>query len=157
MMCEMEAQVGDDLDMTDRIGTLIDGQLFAVLCTQGDGQPYGSVVAYTVSDDYKSVIFTTPVDTRKYRLLCACDRVALVIDDRPAVPDQIMDGEAITATGRAVRVLPGATFDRLAALLTSRHPKLARFIGDPSSALFRIDIDQYVYVTRFQEVRRWRP
>ena len=149
--------MGDDLDVTDRIRTLIDGQLFAVLCTQGDGQPYGSVVAYAVSDNCRSIIFSTAVDTHKYRLLCACDRVALVIDDRPAMPEQIMDGEAITATGSALQVSPGARFDRLAALLANRHPKLARFVSDPSSALFRIDIDQYVYVTRFQEVHRWRP
>ena len=156
-MCEMEVQVGNNLDMTDRIRTLIDGQLFAVLCTQGDGQPYGSVVAYAASPDLKSIVFSTPMNTHKYRLLCACDRVALVIDSRPMMPDQIMDGEALTATGRAVRVPPGNEFDHLAALLASRHPKLADFVGDPSSALFRIDIDQYVYVTQFQEVHRWRP
>jgi len=156
-MCEMEAQVGNDLDMTDRIRTLIDGQSFAVLCTQGDGQPYGSVVAYAASPDLKSIVVSTPMDTHKYRLLCGCDRVALVIDSRPVSSDAIMDGEALTAIGRAVQVPPGEAFDHLAALFASRHPKLVSFVTDPSSALFRIDIDRYVYVTRFQEVHRWCP
>lgn len=151
-----------DVDFTPeesakRIGRLIAGQPFAVLCTQGEGQPYGSLIAYAASPDFKSIVFATPVDTRKYRLLCACDRVALVIDRRPASPEQIMDGEAVTATGRAVQVRPGESFDHLAALLAGRHSALARFLGDPSSALFRIDVELYVYVTRFQQVHQWRP
>jgi nitroimidazol reductase NimA-like FMN-containing flavoprotein (pyridoxamine 5'-phosphate oxidase superfamily) len=147
----------DNPEFSDPIRVLIDGQLFAVLCTQGEGQPYGSVVAYAVSSDLKSVVFATPVDTRKYRLLCACDRVALVIDSHPALPDQIMGAEAVIATGRAVQVSPGTAFDHLVAMLTSRHPKLAAFVADPSSALFRIEVDEYAYVAHFQEVHRWRP
>ena len=146
-----------DQDASKGVRTMIDGQPFAVLCTQGGGQPYGSVVAYAASPDCKSVVFATPRDTRKYRLLSGCDRVALVIDRRPLSPDQIMDAEAVTATGQAVRVPAGAAFDRLAALLTSRHRQLADFVADPANALFRVDVEEYVYVTRFQEVHRWRP
>ena len=35
---------GEDLDRIIR--RLVDGQLYGVLCTQGQGQPYGSLVAY---------------------------------------------------------------------------------------------------------------
>ncbi|TFG70029.1 MAG: pyridoxamine 5'-phosphate oxidase family protein [Anaerolineales bacterium] len=61
------------------IQTLLASEPFAVLCTQGDGQPYGSVVAFAYDDLMTTFIFATPIETRKYRLLRECDRVALVV------------------------------------------------------------------------------
>jgi nitroimidazol reductase NimA-like FMN-containing flavoprotein (pyridoxamine 5'-phosphate oxidase superfamily) len=141
----------------EQIRALIDGQPFAVLCTQGGGQPYGSLIAFAASDDLLAITFATPVATRKYRLLCECQQVALVIDSRSQYPDAMMQVEAITVTGRAAQLQPGAEFDRWANLLTARHPQLKTFVAAPSSALFRIDVVRYLHVTRFQEVRQWVP
>jgi len=145
------------LTVRERIGRLLDEQPFAVLCTQGEGQPYGSLVAYVVSADLQAATFATPVATRKFRLLRECDHVALVLDSRAKFPDDMMKVEAITATGRAVQLDPGPEFDRWADLLTARHPQLKSFVAAPSSALFRIDILRYLHVTRFQEVHQWIP
>ena len=146
-----------ELSVRDQIRLLVKEQPFAVLCMQGEGQPYGSIVSYAISNDLKSVIFCTSVNTRKYRLLCANVRVALVIDSRPQLPDQIMDAAALTATGQAIEIPPGSANDRLAKLLASTHARIASFIADPSTAFFRIEVNQYVYVTRFQEVHAWYP
>ena len=141
----------------EQIRALIDGQPFAVLCTQGGGQPYGSLIAFAPSDDLLAIAFATPVATRKYRLLCECQQVALVIDSRSQYSDALMQVEAITVTGRAAQLQLGPEFDRCAGLLTARHPQLKAFVAAPSSALFRIDVVRYLYVTRFQEVRQWVP
>ena len=141
----------------ERVQALLCGQPFAVLCTQGEGQPYGSVVAYAAGPDLCSVTFATPRATRKYHLLYECPSVALVIDSRSSCPDDMIKVEAITATGRATELEPGPEFDRWAALLSQRHPQLASFVRAPSSALFRIDIVRYLHVSRFQEVRQWIP
>lgn len=141
----------------EQIRALIDGQPFAVLCTQGGGQPYGSLIAYAASDDLLAITFATPVDTHKYRLLGECRQVALVIDSRSQHPGVLMQVEAITATGRAAQLQPGPEFDRWAGQLIARHPQLEAFVVAPSSALFRIDVVRYLYVTRFQEVHQWVP
>ena len=146
-----------DPAVRERIARLLDEQPFAVLCTQGGGQPYGSVVAYAVSADLRAATFATPVATRKFRLLRECDRVALVVDSRAKFPGDMMKVEAITATGRAVQLGPGPEFDRWADLLTTRHPQLNSFVAAPSSALFRIDIIRYLHVIRFQETYEWFP
>ena len=140
-----------------RIRALLDEQPFAVLCTQGGGQPYGSVIAYAVGPDLCAVTFATPKATRKYRLLCECASVALVVDSRTKFPEDMMKVEAITATGRAVELEHGPAFDRWADLLALRHPQLQPFVHAPSSALFRIDILRYLHVSRFQEVHQWIP
>ena len=143
--------------VVDAIRELVDSQPFAVLCTQGEGQPYGSVVAFAFSQDLHSFVFATPVATRKYRLLSDCDRVALVIDNRGQFPDDMMKVEALTVTGQARQVTPGPEFDAWGGLLTTRHPYLRSFVKAPSTALFRVDVVRVLHVTRFQEVRQWLP
>ena len=140
-----------------RIRALLEEQPFAVLCTQGGGQPYGSVIAYAVGPELRSVTFATPKATRKYHLLSECGSVALVIDSRCTFPEDMMKVEAITATGRAVQLDSGSEFDRWANVLTQRHPRLQSFVHAPSSALFRIDVLRYLHVSRFQEVHQWIP
>lgn len=154
---EPEAPGNDTPLLRDRIRRLTTTQPFAVLCTQGDEQPYGSLIAFAVTDDLSAALFSTPVATRKYNLLSQCDRVALLIDSRAEHPDNMMEVEALTATGRAVQVPRGEEFERLAPLLIGRHPQLTDFVNSPSCVLFRIEIIRYFHVMRFQQVSQWTP
>jgi uncharacterized protein YhbP (UPF0306 family) len=140
-----------------RIARLVDSQPYAVLCTQGEGQPYGSLVAYAMTPDLAHAVFATPKATRKFRLLSECNHVALVIDNRPDFPGELMAVEAVTATGRAALVEREDDFDRWARLLTDRHGYLAEFVRSASCGLFRIRIVRFLHVSRFQEVRQWVP
>ena len=144
-------------DVAARIRRLVHGQPFAVLCTQGEGQPYGSLVAYAMPDDLSFAIFATPRATRKFRLLSQCEHVALLIDNRPEFPAELMKVEAVTATGRAALLEQVEDFDHCANLLSERHPYLARFVRSSSCGLFRVEIVRYLHVCRFQEVRQWIP
>jgi uncharacterized protein YhbP (UPF0306 family) len=154
---ESAASAGSHEGLDTRIRRLVESQPFAVLCTQGQGQPYGSLVAYAVTEDLAHAVFATPKATRKFRLLSQCDHVALVIDNRPEFPDQLMAVEAVTATGRALMIEAGEEFDRWARLLTGRHAYLAKFVQSASCGLFCVRIVRYLHVSRFQEVRQWVP
>jgi hypothetical protein len=147
----------EQIAIHDRIRRLIDSQSYAVLCTQGQSQPYGSLVAFAASDDLKNIIFSTPIATRKYRLLSECENVALVVDSRSASAHDLMQIEAVTATGLARIVERGPDFDRWSNLLIGRHPHLASFVRDESSALVRVEIACYFHVGSFQKVRQWVP
>lgn len=144
-------------DLARIIRRLVDSQPYGVLCTQGQGQPYGSLVAYAMTPDLGSAVFATQKATRKYRLLSECVHVALVVDNRSALPGRLMEVEAVTATGRAHEVATGPEFEQWSRLLTDRHPYLDTFVRSVSSGLFRIDLVRYFHVTRFQEVRQWVP
>ena len=147
----------EHISIQDRIRGLIETQPYAVLCTQGQSQPYGSLVAFAASDDLKNIVFSTPIATRKYRLLSECEQVALLVDNRSAYPHDLMQIEAVTATGCAQVVAPSPNFDRWAGLLIDRHPHLADFVLGKSCALVRVAIERYFHVGRFQEVRQWGP
>ncbi len=146
-----------DRAVAECIQTLVTEEPFAVLCTQGGGQPYGSVVAFAFSHDLTSFVFATPRATRKYRLLSECDHVALVVDNRGRFPEDMMKVGAVTITGKAQELEPGPEFEEWAQLLTARHPHLKPFVEAPSTALFRVDTVRFLHVTRFQEVRQWIP
>ena len=147
----------DDPTLPERIERLLDSQKYAVLATQGEGQPYASLVAFAVSEDLSAAAFATPVTTRNYSLLVKCDRVALFIDSRSAGEDDMMQIQAVTATGRAVELEQGPEWDSWSKRLVERHPHLESFIRSPTSALFRIDFIRFFHVMRFQEVHQWRP
>jgi uncharacterized protein YhbP (UPF0306 family) len=112
--------------------------------------PYGSVVAFAFDQDLRSFVFATPTATRKFRLLCGCSRVALVVDNRGRFPDDLMKVGAVTVTGRAQQLEPDHEYDKWAGLLTARHPYLESFVKSPSTALFRVDVVRFFHVTRFQ-------
>jgi len=152
-----KATAAEHPPLADRIAQLVQQQPYAVLCTQGQGQPYGSLVALAVTDDLTSAVFATPRSTRKYRLLTGCDHVALVIDSRSSSSADMMNIEAVTATGRAALVTTGLELEYWSDLLTRRHHQLASFVNSPTTAVFRVDILRYFHVTHFQEVRQWIP
>ena len=153
----LETASAENGALRHQIERLVREQPYAVLCTQGAGQPYGSLVALAVTEDLSSAVFATPITTRKYRLLCDCGHVALVLDSRSRSIQDMMQIEAVTATGRARQVTPGDEFEHEAALLLGRHPQLELFVRSPTTALFHVDIIRYFHVTRFQEVRQWTP
>jgi hypothetical protein len=115
------------------------------------------LIAFAFSDDLSRAVFSTPISTRKYHLLAECDRVSLVVDNRPQYPHDMMKVEALTATGRATPVARGPAFQEHARLLIGRHPQLKSFVRASSCALFRIDVFRFFHVSRFQEVGQWRP
>jgi nitroimidazol reductase NimA-like FMN-containing flavoprotein (pyridoxamine 5'-phosphate oxidase superfamily) len=144
-------------ELAEQIGKLVRQQPYAILCTQGHEQPYGSLVALAVTEDLNWAVFATPVSTRKYRLLCECDHVALVIDSRSTASPDMMDIEAVTATGRAAELPAGPELDECSDLLIRRHRQLEGFVRSPTTAVFRVEILRYFHVSHFQEVRQWIP
>jgi nitroimidazol reductase NimA-like FMN-containing flavoprotein (pyridoxamine 5'-phosphate oxidase superfamily) len=146
-----------EVSLPERIRDLVEHESYAVLATQGDTQPYGSVIALVVSADLTQAAFCTSRATRKYGLLEQCDRVALVIDDRSKHGDDIQRVSAVTATGRAAELAPGPNRDHWQAKLLARHPYIEEFLVSPSCAIFLVDIVRYLHVARFQEVSPWVP
>ncbi len=146
-----------DVSLPQRIRHVLDGQPFAVLCTQGDTQPYGSLVSFVTSDDLSTVVFATPTFTRKYKLLSDCNKVAILFDTRDKHQADISKIEAITATGKTIQISHGKQFDYWANKLIKRHAYLRSLVKADSCALFRVEVVRYLHVVRLQEVKQWIP
>ncbi|MBW6463437.1 MAG: pyridoxamine 5'-phosphate oxidase family protein [Bacillota bacterium] len=139
------------------IKEIIFNQPFAVLATQGEGQPYTSLISYAASTDLQHLVFATPVQTRKYSQIIKNKRVSLLIDNRSQQPESINLIRAITVTGQARPLENEEEVEQWARLLLNKHSYLAKFVNSNTSGLILIKVVRYFYVRRFQEVYQWIP
>ena len=146
---------GDHPDRREKVAArlheLFAGQRLAVLSTQRDGRPYGSVVAFDVSDDLRRLVFATTRTTRKFGNLATEPWVAMVIDSRDNRESDFHEAVAVTATGRA-REVEGDERDLLARRYLDKHPALEGFVRSPTCAIIAVEVATYYLVSRFQNV-----
>lgn len=154
---EPDSERESSLSIESRIRRLTKDQLYGVLCTQSDGQPYGSMVAFAFTEDLRHVVFGTPKATKKYEILRACRNVALLVNNMNRHPDDLMNVEAFTSTGIAHEISPLEPESRWADLLATRHPHLEAFFSSSSTALFKVEITRFFFVRSFQKVTEWAP
>lgn len=146
----------DFIDAKKDISNLLNTESFAVLATQGEGQPYTSLMSFKVTEDLKKIVFSTPQETRKFELLKQSDKVALLVDNRSQTPPSLNRISAVTITGKA-NIIPPEKAQKWADFLMEKHPYQKSFIFAPSTALVVVDVYRYFLVKRFQEVVEWSP
>lgn len=142
-------------DLRQTLKDVLATQKFCVLATQGQGQPYGSLVAFAEAGDLRQLVFATSRDTRKFSNLKSAPRVALVIDSRSNSDADLKDAVAVTALGRAHETA-GDERERLAGIYLAKHPALAEFIGSPRMAVCAVAVEDYV-IARVSGVTRMQP
>ena len=130
---------------------LFSSQRLAVLATQSNGQPYGSLVAFAASGDLRHLVFATTRATRKFANLSGEPKVAMVMDNRTNREADFHEAIAATATG-IVKEVEGSEKEEFLKLYLSKHPYLKEFATSPTCALLRLDVDTYYVVSQFQEV-----
>lgn len=134
------------------IKQMLDSQRLAVLATQGEGRPYGSLVAFAATEDMRNLLFATTRATRKYANLLKKRGVTLVIDTRTNQTADFADAAAVTVLGDVEEI---ADHERqgLARIYLDKHPYLTEFVESPTTALLRVDVKTYIMVNRFQNVQ----
>ncbi|MBN2100034.1 MAG: pyridoxamine 5'-phosphate oxidase family protein [Dehalococcoidia bacterium] len=142
-------------DLRQAVKDILSTQRFCVLATQGQGQPYGSLVAFAETGDLRQLVFATKRGTRKFSNLMADPRVALVVDSRSNSDADLGSAVAITALGPAHEAA-GDERERLAGVYLAKHPGLAEFVGSPETAVCAVAVVDYV-IARFREVTVLRP
>ncbi len=138
-------------DARARIARALTSNSYAVLATEGAGQPHASFMAYAALDDARRLVFATYRDTRKYNNMTRNPRVALLVDCREQEGGRL----AVTAIGHA-RELTGA--ERVSAVEAFRttHPDFGDFLDSPESALFMVEVDWYESAAGVDQVEWWR-
>lgn len=146
-----------EIDIETEIRELISAELFAVLATQGEGQPYTSIISFASNSDLTNIVFSTSRETRKFNLLLKSPKVSIMVDDRSSSPPIINQIRAVTITGTSRIIKDKNEKKSWASILTNKHPYLEGFLDAPSTAVVVVDVYRYFYVRRFQEVFEWNP
>ena len=152
--CEKDCTTNE---VEQQIRQLCQEQSFAVLATQGDGQPYTSLIAFATNEALSELVFCTPVQTRKFHLLQRNTQVSVMIDNRSNQPDSINLISGLTMTGRATVPEDPATIQTWETLFLRKHPYLKGFVQSPNASLVVVEAVRFFYVRRFQEVYQWIP
>lgn len=135
----------------DLLRDLLSSQIQAVLATQGQHQPYTSLMAFAATDDLKTLLFATYRNTHKYQNLKFNPHVAMLIDNRTGDINDHYRSVAVTATGR-VREVDSIDIESCRQLYLSKHPNLEEFILTPACALMEMRVLHYYIVSQFQQV-----
>ncbi len=147
----VEGRLTDVPELRRVLQDIMATQNFGVLCTQGGGHPYGTVVCFANSEDLSRIWFSTTRSTRKFTHILEDARVAFVVDSTSNRPSDLFEAVAATGTGRA-RQLSGKERALALAPYLAKHPHLKEFAESPNCALVQVDVDVFHVVTRFQEV-----
>jgi len=133
------------------IKELLKRQPLAVLATQGDGQPYTSLMAYAFTEDLRFLVVATTMSTRKHRNIAGESRVALLVDDRSNNGEDFQNATALTVVGEACEVGLDES-EYYSGLYLKRHPALETFLASPSTVFFKIEVHNFLMVSRFEDV-----
>ncbi len=136
----------------ETIKGILDSQKLSVLATQGDGGPYGSLVAFAATADLKNLLFATTRSTRKYANVLTYADIAMVIDTRTNQAADFSDAAAVTALGEAEEVTAHER-EKFLDIYIEKHPHLKKFVESPTCALLKVHVKKYIMVSRFQNVQ----
>lgn len=139
----------------DSVLQLLQEQQLGVLGTNRNHHAYASLVAFAATGDACGLYFATTRATRKYHNLTEDEQVALLVDNRSNQELVFYEAAAVTAYGQAEEV-SGEEREEALVLYLAKHPQLKTFVSSPSTALFRITVESYHLVQRFQNVTEFR-
>jgi nitroimidazol reductase NimA-like FMN-containing flavoprotein (pyridoxamine 5'-phosphate oxidase superfamily) len=145
-------EMKDTEEISELVRTVLASQRFAVLATESEGQPYSNLVAFAEADNLRSLLFVTGRDTKKYSNTIASKRVAVLVDNRTNQASDLDKAVAVTALGTIEEVAKDYR-GYLSAIYLSKHPQLEDFLRNPSTALMRVAVTDYI-VASFESVRR---
>ena len=127
---------------------------FAVLATEGDGQPHASLIAITPIDGYRKLIFATYRNTRKYHNLASNGKVAVLVESIDIHRSGLQVSFVLTAFGHVEEMETEEENIFFKAHL-ERHPELLSFMQSEDCSLVRIKVDTYQVVRGIDDVEWW--
>jgi len=135
----------------DAIIHLFDEQQLATLATMATDAPYCNLVAFTPSEDLRTIFFATPRTSTKYANLVNNPNVSLLIDSRTQSGTDPQAGMAVTALGSVVQDSSKDT-EALKGMHAARHEQFRDFIFSPDCALVQVRVKRYILVSSLRDV-----
>jgi hypothetical protein len=124
---------------------------FAVLATEGAGQPHTSLVAITPYGSFRQLIFATYRNTLKYRNLAHNSKVAVLIEGEYNMKD-LKERVVLTIIGHTQEV---SIEDNEAAYRAhlKRHPELKSFMLSNDCALILVIAKSFQVVSGIDDIK----
>ncbi len=138
-------------EIKKQIKKILRSQLYGVLATSYDNQPYTSLLAFVASHDIKTIYVATGRNTHKFQNVHKNEKVAFFIDTRSNDNFDVGTAYALTVFGRAKATHKNES-TQIKKLYLQRHPQLESFIQSKNVEFLQIKISSFSFVERFQNV-----
>ena len=143
----------------NKIGSIkeyIEGTLqtirFAVLATEGNGQPHTSLIAITPFGSFRQLIFATYRNTLKYRNLVNNSKVAVLIESGDVNKKGLQKRIVLTIIGHTEEVNIAENKAAFQVHL-KRHPHMESFMLSSDCALILVIAQSYQVVYGIDDIR----
>ena len=118
---------------------------FAVLATEGNGQPHTSLIAITQFGNLRQIIFATYRNTLKYRNLSNNNKVAVLIEGAFFNLKGLKENVVLTIIGQTEEISKTDNGIYFEAHL-KRHPEMESFMLSPDCVFIRVTARKYQVV-----------
>jgi uncharacterized pyridoxamine 5'-phosphate oxidase family protein len=125
---------------------------FAILATEGNGQPHTSLIAITPFGNFRQIIFATYRDTLKYRNLSSNNKIALFIESEVHNSKSLKQSVVLTIIGHTEEINITENEAVYQAHL-NRHPEMESFMLSSDCALILLIAHSYQVVKGVDEIR----
>ena len=133
------------------LNKVFSSQNFASMATLHNDRIHSCLVAFSVSEDMKTIFLCTPRTTRKYANLLENSTVSMLIHNSSNQAGDLKNAVAVTVAGKAQEV---SKEDRQSARQSflKKHPYMKDFVMANNTALITVYVTRYDIVTHFQDV-----
>ena len=125
---------------------------FAVLATEGNGQPHASLIAITPLENYRQLVFATYRNTLKYRNIEYNSKVAVLIESEGVDKEALKVKIVLTIIGYIEEISKAENEAAYQAHL-NKHPELESFMLSPDCTLIRVIAQSYQIVNGIDDIR----
>jgi len=125
---------------------------FAVLATEGNGQPHTSLIAITPFGSFRQLIFATYRNTLKYRNLAHNRKVAVLVESGDVNMKGMKESVVLTIIGYTEEISKEENEAAYQAHL-KRHPEMESFMLSSDCALILVIGQSYQVVYGIDDIR----
>jgi nitroimidazol reductase NimA-like FMN-containing flavoprotein (pyridoxamine 5'-phosphate oxidase superfamily) len=125
---------------------------FAVLATEGNGQPHASLVAITPLGSCRQLVFATYRNTLKYRNIDNNSKVAVLIESKGLNKKDLGERIVLTIIGY-IKEISIAENEAACQAHLKRHPEMESFMLSSDCALIMVIAQSFQIVNGIDDIR----
>lgn len=144
--------MNDKIQIIEQISAILKDCKYAVLATDGEGQPHASLIGVTWLQGYRQLIFVTYRGTLKHSNISKNGKVAILVESGSNSISKFQERSVITAYGYAEEIGLDENVEILKQHL-DRHPDLLFLSQSQDCALIKVNIKSYQIVHGVEDVK----
>ena len=144
--------MNNNSSIKEYIDSTLQSSHFAVLATEGNGQPHASLIAITPLGNCRQLIFATYRNTLKYRNIEYNSKVAILIESEGVNKGDLRVRIVLTIIGYIEEISITENEVAYQAHL-KRHPEMESFMLSSDCALIRVIAQSYQIVRGIDDIR----